>query len=92
MDISVITLFPTLVNAYVSEGVIGRGIARGLATVQTVDIRDYTDDAYRTVDDVPFGGGAGMVLKPEPVARAIESLGSVAHRVLLAPSGPFCSI
>jgi tRNA (guanine37-N1)-methyltransferase len=90
MDISVVTLFPKLVNAYVSEGVIGRGIERGLATVTSVDIRDFTDDAYRTVDDVPFGGGAGMVLKPEPVARAIESVGDVEHRVLLTPSGrPF---
>jgi len=90
MDISVVTLFPTMIDAYLSEGVIGRGIERGIATVNTVDIRDFTDDAYRTVDDVPFGGGAGMVLKPEPVARAIESLGPVEHRVLLSPSGrPF---
>ncbi|MEE2789077.1 MAG: tRNA (guanosine(37)-N1)-methyltransferase TrmD [Myxococcota bacterium] len=90
MRISIITLFPHRVEAYVSEGVIGRGIKRGVASVVTINPRDFTEDVHRTVDDVPFGGGAGMVLKAEPMAQAIEALGSSVHRVLLAPSGrPF---
>jgi tRNA (guanine37-N1)-methyltransferase len=90
MRIAVVTLFPSFIETYVSEGVIGRGVERGLAEVEAIDIRDFTDDAYRTVDDVPFGGGAGMVLKAEPVARAIDSCGKDNHRVMLAPSGrPF---
>jgi len=87
---TVLTLFPELISSYVSQGVIGRAVDAGLVDVQAVDIRDFTTDRYRTVDDVPFGGGAGMVLKPEPVAAAIESVGEVDHRVLLTPSGrPF---
>ena len=90
MRISVLTLFPNLITQYVSEGVVGRAVSRGLAAVDAVDIREFTADRHRTVDDVPFGGGAGMVLKPEPVAQAIESVGAVQHRVLLSPSGrPF---
>ena len=87
---TVATLFPDLVTQYVSQGVIGRAVDSGRVEVETVDIRDFTTDRYRTVDDVPFGGGAGMVLKPEPVAQAIESVGAVDRRILLTPSGrPF---
>ena len=59
----------------------------GLAKVEGVDIRAFSTNKHRTVDDVPFGGGAGMVMKPEPVAKAIESVGPVAKTVLLTPSG-----
>ncbi len=91
MRISVATLFPGLITQYLGEGVLGRALDRGLFSLNLVDFRDFTEDRYRTVDDVPFGGGAGMVLKPEPVARAIESVGPVERTVLLSPSGrPFC--
>ena len=90
MRFAVATLFPELVTHYVSQGVIGRAVTNGLVSVAAIDIRDFTTDRYRTVDDVPFGGGAGMVLKPEPMAQAIESVGPVDRRVLLTPSGrPF---
>ena len=90
MRFTVLTLFPELIRNYVSQGVVGRAVESGLVDVRAVDIRDFTTDRYRTVDDVPFGGGAGMVLKAEPVASAIESVGDVDHRVLLTPSGrPF---
>ena len=90
MKFTVLTLFPDLIRSYVSQGVVGRAVDTGLVDVHAVDIRDFATDKYRTVDDLPFGGGAGMVLKPEPVAAAIESVGPVGHRVLLAPSGrPF---
>ena len=88
--IIVLTLFPDLVQSYVSAGVIGRALRAGRATVDAVDIRDYTTDRHRSADDVPFGGGAGMVMKPEPVARAIEAAGPVDRRVFVTPAGrPF---
>ena len=90
MNFTVLTLFPGLITQYLSGGVIGRAVERGISKVDAIDIRDFTTDRYRTVDDVPFGGGAGMVLKPEPISRAIESVGSVDLTVELTPSGrPF---
>ncbi len=87
---TVLTLFPQIIDAYTREGVIGRGIDAGLADVQAVDLRDYASGAYRAVDDVPFGGGAGMVIQAEPVALALDAIGPVDRRVLLAPGGrPF---
>lgn len=90
MRFTVLTLFPEIVRGYVEHGVIGRAVRRGLLTVEAVDIRDYTTDRHRSADDVPFGGGAGMVLKAEPVARAIEAAGPASRRVLLSASArPF---
>lgn len=90
MRFTVLTLFPDLIRSYVSQGVVGRAVESGLVDVEAVDIRAFATDKYRTVDDVPFGGGAGMVLKAEPVAAALESVGPVDHRIMLAPSGrPF---
>lgn len=87
MRFVVLTLFPDFIRAYAADGVLGRAVEQGVVTVEAVDIREHTTDKYRSVDDVPFGGGAGMVMKPEPVARAIEAAGPVARRVLLTPSG-----
>lgn len=90
MRFVVLTLFPDFIRAYAADGVLGRAVEQGVVTVEAVDIREHTTDKYRSVDDVPFGGGAGMVMKPEPVARAIEAAGPIARRVLLTPSGrPF---
>lgn len=90
IQITVLTLFPELIENYVAYGVIGRACRDGRALIDTVDIREFTADKHRTVDDEPFGGGAGMVLKPEPLAQAMESLPTAGHRVLLTPSGrPF---
>jgi len=69
----VVTLFPELVRAYLEVGVVGRATARGLLQVGTVDPRAFTSDVHRTVDDRPYGGGPGMVMKPEPLAAAIRS-------------------
>jgi tRNA (guanine37-N1)-methyltransferase len=85
--ITVLTLFPELIENYVAYGVIGRACREGKALINTVDIRDFSADKHRTVDDLPFGGGAGMVLKPEPLALAMESVPDAGHRVLLTPSG-----
>jgi tRNA (guanine37-N1)-methyltransferase len=73
MHIEVVTLFPELIRQGVAHGVLGRAIERGLLRVATEDIRTHTHDAHRTVDDRPYGGGPGMVLKPEPLAAAIAA-------------------
>ena len=77
MRFEVVTLFPELVRAYLEVGVVGRATARGLLQVGTVDPRAFTSDVHRTVDDRPYGGGPGMVMKPEPLAAAIR--GAVAR-------------
>lgn len=87
---TVVTIFPEMVHGYLQAGVLGRAVERGVVTVNTVDPRDFTTDRYRSVDDTPFGGGAGMVMTPGPLARAIESVGPVDRRVFLTPNGrPF---
>ncbi|MBK7250460.1 MAG: tRNA (guanosine(37)-N1)-methyltransferase TrmD [Gammaproteobacteria bacterium] len=73
MRIEVVTLFPELIRAALGFGVIGRALTRGLAAVGTEDPRVHTSDAHRTVDDRPYGGGPGMVLKPGPLAAAIAA-------------------
>ena len=87
ISITVLTLFPELIENYIAFGVIGRANKNAVASVSAVDIRDFTEDKHRTVDDVPFGGGAGMVLKAEPLAQAMDSIRTPGHRVLLSPSG-----
>ncbi|MFN3201882.1 MAG: tRNA (guanosine(37)-N1)-methyltransferase TrmD [Bradymonadia bacterium] len=87
MKTTVVTIFPEMFPGYLGESVIGRALKQGLATIECVDPRAFTTDRHRSVDDVPFGGGAGMVMKPEPLAKAIESVGPVSRRVLLAPAG-----
>jgi tRNA (guanine37-N1)-methyltransferase len=73
MKIEVVTLFPDLVRQALKAGVLGRAIDRGLVTVGCEDPRSHTHDAHRTVDDRPYGGGPGMVLKPEPMSKAIDA-------------------
>ena len=74
MKFDIVTIFPQMVEAGLAEGVVSRGIARGLVDVQVHDLRDYTVDRHRSVDDVPYGGGPGMVMKPEPLGRAVEDI------------------
>jgi len=90
----IITIFPRVVEAALSEGVVGRARTAGTIDVRVRDLRDFTDDRHRTVDDVPFGGGPGMVMKAEPVFRAIEAIradrGEPDAVVLMTPQGrPF---
>jgi tRNA (guanine37-N1)-methyltransferase len=73
MHIEVVTLFPGLVRDAVKYGVLGRALERGLVRVDCEDPRAHTRDVHRTVDDRPYGGGPGMVLKPEPMAAAIDA-------------------
>ena len=73
MQIEVVTLFPEMVRGALGYGIVGRAIERGLARVGTEDVRTHTSDPHRTVDDRPYGGGPGMVLKPEPLLAAIRA-------------------
>lgn len=71
--VRILTLFPDMIRQAASHSIIGRAMAAGLLDVDAIDIRDFTTDRHRTADDVPFGGGPGMVMKPEPVAGAITA-------------------
>jgi tRNA (guanine37-N1)-methyltransferase len=75
MRFEIITIFPEFFSGFFEHGVVRRALKDGLVSVGVRDLREFTHDRHRTVDDRPFGGGAGMVLKPEPLAEALESLG-----------------
>lgn len=88
MRVDILTIFPGIFEGPLRESLLGKGLAAGLLDVQVRDIRDAATDRHRQVDDEPFGGGPGMVMKPEPVFRAVESLGEGRKRlILLSPAG-----
>ncbi len=94
MIIDVITTFPETLNAFREMGITGRAFDKGLAEMKCWDIRDFADDTYKHIDDVPYGGGAGMIIKPDPLFRAFEAVEkhrkNVGHRIFLTPQGkPF---
>ena len=74
MKFDIVTIFPKMIDAGVAEGVISRGIAGGLIDLRVHDLREFTTDRHRSVDDMPYGGGPGMVMKPEPLVRAIDAV------------------
>jgi tRNA (guanine37-N1)-methyltransferase len=85
----VVTIFPGMFAPAFEHGVVGRGIAKGVLELHTHDLRDFTHDRHRQVDDVPFGGGPGMVLKPEPIFEAVEGvmLNNPGPVILMEPWG-----
>jgi len=86
--IDVVTIFPGIFESPLRESLLGRAIEAGLLDVRVHDLRDSTSDRHRQVDDESYGGGPGMVLKPEPVFAAVESLGAGVRRtLLLSPAG-----
>jgi tRNA (guanine37-N1)-methyltransferase len=91
MTFDIVSIFPAMVRAPLAEGVVGRAIARGLIDVGVHDLRDFTTDRHRVVDDMPFGGGPGMVMKPEPFFAAVDSIrttrGAPGAIVLTSPDG-----
>src|SRR6516165_5287300 len=94
MKIEVVTLFPRMIAGALEFGVVSRAIGKGLLTVGTEDPRGHTHDVHRTVDDRPYGGGRGMVMKPEPLLAAIRAaharLPAGSPRVYLSAQGePF---
>lgn len=91
MKFDIVTIFPRMIGAGLAEGVVGRGIERGLLDVAVHDLRTYAADRHRTVDDVPYGGGPGMVLKPEPLVRSVRHIqqtrGPAEAVLLMSPQG-----
>lgn len=88
----VITIFPSMFGPVFAEGVVARAIRDGLVSLDVHDLRDHAEGRHRKVDDEPFGGGAGMVFKPEPIFRAVEAIraepaGTPSRCVLLSPQG-----
>jgi tRNA (guanine37-N1)-methyltransferase len=85
-----VTIFPRLCDGPLGEGIVRRAIDRGLVDVRVHDLRDYTTDRHRSVDDVSYGGGPGMVFKPEPLFRAVDAIrgdGEVDAVILTSPQG-----
>jgi tRNA (guanine37-N1)-methyltransferase len=91
MQFDIVSIFPGMLKAPLAEGVVGRAIGRGLIDVAVHDLRDFTTDRHRVVDDMPFGGGPGMVMKPEPFFAAVERItrdrGTPGAIVLTSPDG-----
>jgi len=88
MRIDVLTIFPEIFESPLGASLLGKAIEQGIAHVGVHDIREHTTDKHRQVDDESFGGGPGMVMKPEPIFDAVESLGSGPRRtILLSPAG-----
>ena len=74
MKVDIVTIFPKMVEGPLAEGIVARAIAKGVLDVRVHDLRDFTTDRHRVVDDMPFGGGPGMVLKPEPLFAAVDRI------------------
>src|SRR6266498_3243280 len=87
LTINVVTLFPEVFAAPLRASILGRAAAQGLVRYRVVQLRDYAHDRHKTVDDYPYGGGAGMVLKPEPFFEAVEDLRAGPPIVLLSARG-----
>ena len=90
MKCDILTIFPDIFHAYIGEGMLKRAVQNGLVEVAVHHLRDYTTDKHRTVDDYPYGGGSGMVMKPEPFVKAIETIcpdRSERRVLMLSPAG-----
>jgi tRNA (guanine37-N1)-methyltransferase len=91
MTFDIVTIFPKMVEGPLQEGIVARAIAAGRLDVRVRDLRDFTTDRHRVVDDAPFGGGPGMVLKPEPLFAAVDAIraerGQPGAIVLTSPDG-----
>lgn len=87
MKITILTLFPEMFSGFLGESIIKRAINNGLIDVELINIRDYAFDKHRQVDDTPFGGGAGMLLKPEPLFRALEDIKNRGKVIFTSPQG-----
>jgi len=87
LRVDIFTIFPSMIDSAASESVIGRGRRDGILDLRVHDLRDAATDNHRTVDDAPFGGGAGMVMKPEPLFDSVESADPPRPLFYLSPSG-----
>jgi tRNA (guanine37-N1)-methyltransferase len=90
MLIDVLTLFPEIIKTYISQGVLKKAVEDGLVKVRIHNLRDFSKERYKTVDDYPYGGGSGMVMKPEPIFEAVDYIKSDGEErlvILLTPQG-----
>src|SRR3954468_2890403 len=91
MTFDIVTIFPAMIEQPLAAGIIGRAIERGTLDVKVRDLRDFTTDRHRVVDDMPYGGGPGMVLKPDPIFRALDAIEAERGRpltvILTSPQG-----
>jgi len=91
MTFEIVTIFPRMIEAGLAEGVVGRAVGRGVVDVKVHDLRAFTTDRHRSVDDMPYGGGPGMVMKPEPLVRAVAHIAETSGKpdavFLLSPQG-----
>src|SRR3954453_11030778 len=91
MTVDIVTIFPAMIEPALAAGIVGGAIERGTLDVKVRDLREFTTDRHRVVDDVPYGGGPGMVLKPDPIFRALDAIeaqrGTRATVVMTSPRG-----
>ncbi|NDJ20400.1 tRNA (guanosine(37)-N1)-methyltransferase TrmD [Nostoc sp. B(2019)] len=89
MRFDIVTLFPDCFTSVLSSGLLGKALAKQIAQVHLINPRDFTNDKHRKVDDEPYGGGVGMLMKPEPIFAAVESLPILPRRevILMSPQG-----
>ena len=91
MTVDIVTIFPAMIEQPLAAGILGRAIERGTLDVKVRDLRDFTTDRHRVVDDVPYGGGPGMILKPDPIFRALDAIaaerGTPLTVVMTSPQG-----
>jgi tRNA (guanine37-N1)-methyltransferase len=87
MIFNVLTLFPEMFEGFLKASIIGRSIENNLLDVNLINIRDFSEDKHKSVDDAPYGGGPGMVMTPQPLRDAIQSVNKDSHIVFLTPKG-----
>jgi len=91
MTVDIVTIFPAMIEQPLAAGILGRAIERGTLDVKVRDLRDFTTDRHRVVDDVPYGGGPGMILKPDPIFRALDAIaaerGGALTVIMTSPQG-----
>jgi tRNA (guanine37-N1)-methyltransferase len=87
MKINIFTIFPSIFEAFLETGIIGKAKDKGIISLKLIDIRNFASDSYGTVDDYPYGGGPGMVMMVEPIVKALESVGKRGVTYLLSPRG-----
>ena len=92
MKISVITLFPKMISGFIEESIVKRAMEKKLLEIELINLRDFAIDDYGTVDDRPYGGGAGMILRVEPIYKAVQSVKSKIQNpktkiILTSPKG-----
>ena len=91
-QVFILSIFPDIFSSFLKEGLLGKAIRNGLLNVQTVDLREFGIGKHRKVDDTPYGGGAGMVIRPEPIQAGIQHCEELAekrnlHKILISPQG-----